>query len=181
MNTLSYGLLSLLNKSPRSGYELMQQIQLFWPARHSQIYPLLAKLQEAGSVEFIIVPQSDKPDKKVYSITQAGKNLLREWISQPTADPINRDELMIKIFCISLTNLNQAELLLSQRECYYRNKLLFLNEKIERISLLAGAPLESLSMHNPSFGSYMLVKKAILNTESNLEWCKWAAMMLRNS
>jgi DNA-binding PadR family transcriptional regulator len=91
MNTLSYGLLSLLSHSPLSGYDLMLRIQPFWPAKHSQIYPLLANLEKEEQVTFELVAQSDKPDKKVYSITNKGIDSLREWLSVPASDPVMRD------------------------------------------------------------------------------------------
>jgi PadR family transcriptional regulator AphA len=97
MNTLSYGLLSLLTLHPASGYDLMLRLQLFWPANHSQIYPLLAKLEESGYVGYDVIPQSDKPDKKVYAITDTGKAVLKEWISAPTAaNWLTKDELALK-------------------------------------------------------------------------------------
>src|SRR6266540_3339697 len=98
MNTLSYGLLCLLTRGSRSGYELMQQIEPFWQANHSQIYPLLAMLEKEGLVQFQLVPQSDKPDKKVYSITSQGEATLQSWIIEPTDGPVIRDELILKTY-----------------------------------------------------------------------------------
>ncbi|MDG0809159.1 PadR family transcriptional regulator [Cohnella rhizosphaerae] len=42
----------------------MLRIQPFWPAKHSQIYPLLAKLEQEDYISVELVPQRDKPDKK---------------------------------------------------------------------------------------------------------------------
>ena len=43
MNTLGYAILSTLVRKPCSGYELMQHLEVIWPAKHSQIYPLLSE------------------------------------------------------------------------------------------------------------------------------------------
>ena len=70
MNTLSYGLLGLLARRESSGYDLMLRIQPFWQAKHSQIYPLLSSMEEKQLLSSHWVQQSDKPDKKIYAITE---------------------------------------------------------------------------------------------------------------
>jgi DNA-binding PadR family transcriptional regulator len=45
---------------------------------HCQIYPELAKLEAQGMVTHHVVEQHDsRPDKKVYEITEAGREALR--------------------------------------------------------------------------------------------------------
>ena len=83
---------------------------------------LLASLEQEGHVAFVHVPQSDKPDKKVYSITEQGKDALREWIAEPTDDPVTRDELALKVYCIGLVDKEQAKKVIAAREVYYRKK-----------------------------------------------------------
>ncbi|OPH53364.1 hypothetical protein BC351_05710 [Paenibacillus ferrarius] len=173
MNTLSYGLLSLLTKHSRTGYELMQHIQPFWQAKHSQIYPLLAQLEQNGYVEFVHVPQSDKPDKKVYSITEKGKEATSLWIAEPTDEPVMRDELALKVYCISLVDKEPALKLLAERKEYYlkkRNRLHLLFDKIKEES---GKPLEKLEIHDSQFGPYVLVQKAMMKVDADLSWCEW--------
>ncbi|MGE5704989.1 MAG: PadR family transcriptional regulator, partial [Clostridia bacterium] len=36
----------MLSRKPCSGYELAQYLEVFWQAKHSQIYPLLSKLEQ---------------------------------------------------------------------------------------------------------------------------------------
>src|ERR1700694_3891192 len=98
INTLAYGLLSLLTQKPYTGYDLMGKINLFWPAGHGQIYPLLAKLEQDGLITFERVEQTEKPDKKVYTLTDKGGDALKMWLTSPTAEPSIRDELMLKSF-----------------------------------------------------------------------------------
>ena len=67
MNILSYGLLGLLTREESSGYDLMLKIQPHWQAKHSQIYPLLSKMENDELLSSRWVQQSDKPDKNVCS------------------------------------------------------------------------------------------------------------------
>src|SRR5690606_24488121 len=54
VSTLGFALLSLLTRGPATGYDLAQRMKApighFWTAKHSQIYPELARLAEAGHV-----------------------------------------------------------------------------------------------------------------------------------
>jgi len=52
-------------------------LEFFWQARHSQIYPELARLEEKGLVTHQVVEQQDRPDKKVYSVTDSGLDALK--------------------------------------------------------------------------------------------------------
>ncbi|MBN1054321.1 MULTISPECIES: PadR family transcriptional regulator [unclassified Clostridium] len=82
MNMLSYGPLVFWENESTSGYELTIKMNLFWYTRHSHIYPLLAKLEEDGYVEFILINQSGKPDKKVYTPTKKDSKLQRNGLKR---------------------------------------------------------------------------------------------------
>jgi PadR family transcriptional regulator AphA len=179
MNTLSYGLLSLLSKDSRTGYELMQHIQPFWPAKHSQIYPLLAQLEQKGYVEFVHVLQSDKPDKKVYSLTEIGLKALQEWIGLPTDPPVTRDEFALKVYCIGFVNKEEAMKMLIERESYYKGKKERFIESFEKVKGLSEIPLEELGIHDRLFGNYVLIRKATLKVDADLEWCEWMKSKLK--
>ncbi len=84
MITLSYALLGLLARQPLSGYDLAQymkkRVAPMWSALPSQIYPELARLEKQGMVTYRVVEQQDhRPDKKVYEITETGREALRRW------------------------------------------------------------------------------------------------------
>src|SRR5450755_1045236 len=83
VTTLGYALLGLLAAQPLSGYDLARKLKrpvgFFWPARHSQIYPELALLQAEGLVTHQVVEQTDRPDKKLYQITDSGRAAVRTW------------------------------------------------------------------------------------------------------
>jgi len=78
---LGYALLTLLARGPLSGYELAQRMKrplgFFWQAQHSQIYPELADLEEQGCVFHQVIVQEDRPQKKLYTITELGRSALK--------------------------------------------------------------------------------------------------------
>lgn len=179
MNTLSYGLLSLLSQSPLSGYDLMLRIQPFWPAKHSQIYPLLAGLEKEEQVSFELIAQSDKPDKKVYSLTSKGIESLQQWLAEPVSDPVMRDELTLKVFCMSLVDAQVTRKLFVDRKELYRLKMNAYAIKIDQLQNKGGwADEELTSYSSPLFGAYILLHKAMRTCRTNIEWCDWVLTLL---
>lgn len=178
MNTLSYGLLALLTRGPRSGYELMQQIQPIWQAKHSQIYPLLALLEKRGFVQYVPVVQKDKPDKKVYSITNEGTAALREWIPEPSGEPVKRDEMLLKTYCIGLIEPEQAELLFKDRIRLLQSKMKKYEQMLDDLGSETETAVTAGHVGHPCFGNYILLKRAIANAGSDIDWCRWVLELL---
>lgn len=174
MNTLAYGLLSLIAIGPCSGYDLTQRIQLFWNAKHSQIYPLLAQLEENGLVRFELVPQSDKPDKKVYSITEAGREAIRSWLPEPTDPPVHRDEFVLKVFSLWLAGPEDMLKLLAEKEQALTEKLARLKKRTEELRQIARREDGTVADEWPSpfFGPSILLRKALATTHAELDWCR---------
>ena len=92
---LRYAILGYLSTGPGSGYDLAQQLNgglgWFWSAAHSQIYPELKRLEEAGLVEGSPTTVGEKLEKRVYSITKSGLSELVAWTSGPPVYRPNRD------------------------------------------------------------------------------------------
>ncbi len=134
-STLGFALLGLLARRERTGYELAQlmrePIEFFWPARHSQIYPELAALEQAGLVRHTLVRQTERPDKKRYRITPAGRAVLKAWVTSPIADSSSRDELTLRTFSIWLADRTKALTMLGA-ELERHKTLLRRHEEVER-------------------------------------------------
>lgn len=88
--SLKHGLLGLLNAGPMTGYELdrsfKRSLAHFWQAQTSQIYRELTAMEENGWLLSEEVVQTEKPNKRVYSLTEAGEQELQHWLSTPEAD-----------------------------------------------------------------------------------------------
>jgi DNA-binding PadR family transcriptional regulator len=87
VGTLGYAILGLLATKPRTGYELAQAMKApigyMWTARHSQIYPELARLERAGLVTATVIDGPGPRDTKRYTITEVGLHRLEEWTDSP--------------------------------------------------------------------------------------------------
>ncbi len=98
---LRHVILTLLEAGPASGYDLQKafetEVGYFWSASHQQVYRDLGKLADAGLVRFSVVPQSGKPDRKVYELTEAGRAALLAWIESPVPPRKLHDEFMVRL------------------------------------------------------------------------------------
>jgi PadR family transcriptional regulator AphA len=102
--SLSYVLLGLLDKGPLNGYAIKaifdRSIAFVWQAELSQIYRELETLEKKGFLSSSIEMQQDRPNKRVYQLTESGRRCFHEWleaIPETFAMP-KRDEFMLRLF-----------------------------------------------------------------------------------
>ncbi|MDV2994100.1 MAG: hypothetical protein N4J56_003754 [Chroococcidiopsis sp. SAG 2025] len=99
---LTHAILARLIDTPLSGYDLAQQfdgsVGYFWAASHQQIYRELSKLEQQGWIAGETVLQTGKPDKKLYYVTEIGKQQLKSWMAEPSEPSPIKDDLLVKIF-----------------------------------------------------------------------------------
>ncbi|MEL6826704.1 MAG: PadR family transcriptional regulator [Pseudomonadota bacterium] len=116
-----------LSDGPMSGYDLAkhfdQTVGFFWRATHSQIYRELSKLKDKGHVSAEDVPQRGKPNRILYSITDAGHEALRAWSRQPCApDPV-KDDFLVRLYGLEHMDVDALREHLSQRLEGHRDRL----------------------------------------------------------
>lgn len=100
---LKYGLLGFLNYGSLSGYDLKRIMDTsttnFWHADLSQIYRTLKALEVEGAITSQIEAQEERPDRRVYSITDKGRAELKTWLNTPLTEtsPL-KEMLLFKLF-----------------------------------------------------------------------------------
>jgi len=100
---IKYFLLGFLNYQPMTGYDLKQTIDHsvshFWHAYHSQIYTTLRQMEADKLVVSEFVHGEGQPDRRVYSLTDAGRAEFKTWLDQPLTEmsPI-KEELVLRLF-----------------------------------------------------------------------------------
>lgn len=101
--SLKHGILGLLNYNNMTGYELDKKIKeslnFFWQSQTSQVYREVNNMEKKGWLKSEKVIQLDKPNKKIYSITDTGKQELINWLSEYNDETFFiKSELMVKVF-----------------------------------------------------------------------------------
>lgn len=99
--SVRHALLALLSEGPKYGLRLQQEFEErtgeVWPLNVGQVYITLQRLERDGLVE-ASGHGAPGPQKKRFTITQAGSAELEAWLRTPAGDiPPPRNELVIKV------------------------------------------------------------------------------------
>ncbi len=70
----------------------------FWAENYGSLYPTLKRLEQEGLVTSERQAGDGKPDRKVYTITDAGRGVLQRWLETPAEPTPPRNELLLKLF-----------------------------------------------------------------------------------
>ena len=86
--SIQYAILGFLSWKPFTGYELKKlfadALSFHWSGNNNQIYGSLVDLHKKGAVSIEVQQQEKLPAKKLYTITESGRNKLRAWLlSEP--------------------------------------------------------------------------------------------------
>ncbi len=113
--------LGFLMAGPAHGYDLHSRIARelgpVWHIGRGHLYNALRDLERAGQVQYTLLPQADRPPRKVYAITSAGREDFLEWVRRPV--PAVRDirtEFLAKLYFLRAMGLEGwTELVEAQR------------------------------------------------------------------
>ncbi|MGD1897081.1 MAG: PadR family transcriptional regulator [Phormidesmis sp.] len=171
---LAHTILALLLKRPGSGYDITksfdEELSCYWKATQQQVYRELNKLTKQGWVNYETVPQAGKPDKKLYHITETGKQELTRWYTEPTEPTPIREDLLVKV----LIGYKMPQPMLIE-ELKHRQKihseLLAEYRAIEAKHMAGNQDVEMQFM-------YLTLKRGIAYETSWLTWCEEVIAML---
>ena len=128
LTTTSYALLAQLALRPWSAYELVQQrvryFRFVWPKAESAIYREIKKLAEDGLAEMSIEHTGKRP-RTIYHITEAGLDVLREWLATPVGPFSMEFEVMLRLFIAPIGTRQQLVANLRQVQADTRDMLMF--------------------------------------------------------
>lgn len=111
--SLKHGLLGLLNYGDMTGYELDKafkvSLNFFWQAQTSQIYRELNEMEKQAWLISQIIPQTGKPNRKLYKITDLGKSELKQWLSKKDLEEdLNvKNAFLMKMFFSAEVNVSE--------------------------------------------------------------------------
>jgi len=122
--------LGMLTDGEASGYDMKKCFESsfghFFPAGYGSIYPALSTLARNGLVEFELVPQDGKPDRKVYTITKKGREALMEGLANPNPSHKLRSEFLATTWFAQLMSDEQINTVID-------NKLVEIDEFLQMI------------------------------------------------
>ncbi len=168
---LGYAILGLLSIRPMSGYDIKKHFQrslnLLWNAPLTQIYPTLRQLEAQGLVEGELTVQDNRPNKRVFRLTEGGHATLVDWLRQPSELRVLRHEYLSKLFLLNLVAPAEA---IAQVEGYLdRSK-----ELLEQLYLIREkfSPALHGPYHDTARFQLLSLAHIIRLTEAEVEACR---------
>lgn len=165
---LSHAILAALMDRPHSGYDLAKRfdgsVGFFWHASHQQIYRELSKLEQVGLLNAECIEQDGRPNKKLYSVNESGRQALQDWIETPSKVMALKDELLVKLFAGYVV---PKDILLKEIKHHYRQHRTHLD------TYQAEAQLYSQNLHQLSEAQkfqYATLRAGIHYETARLAW-----------
>jgi PadR family transcriptional regulator, regulatory protein AphA len=125
--SLRHALLAVLTAEPMTGYQLVKYfdgtVVFMWSAPHSQIYPELQRMLKGGLLEAEVVPRGRHAEKRIYSISGAGRAELRRWAEETSPYQSERDPHRLKAAYMELASPEAAREQLNAHIRHYRERL----------------------------------------------------------
>lgn len=128
---LQYAVLGLVASKDDGahGYRLKTECQAisdeFWQTNYGRLYRVLDLLEQQGELLSTDEAQQGRPNRKVYRITEKGRQTLDDWLLQPVdegAQPL-RDELILKLLFLDPDDTDQLCSLIKQQRAIYFKRL----------------------------------------------------------
>lgn len=169
--SVRHALLGLLAQRARHGYELHSAFEAVigeqnWDVKPAQIYTTLLRLEEGGLVQEEAIAQEAGPEKRIYAITEAGRDALAAWFASSVEPEHQRDEFYIKlILSLSTGGADPYQILWAQRSRLY--------QELHTLTRQRGQ-LDPRS----ELAKILLLEKAHMHLEADVRWLDMIEMRL---
>lgn len=170
---LRHAVLAALVDGEASGYELAKRFHVsvanFWSSTPQQLYRELDQLEKEGLLQARTVRQRRRPDKRVFTVTDAGRDALREFTTRPGRPAALRDDLLVKLHAIDVGDEAAVIDALTTRLQRARTKL----DRYDRIraDLLGGRSEDEFLSTADQIGPYLTLMGGRLYEQQNIRWC----------
>ena len=172
---LSYAILAALVNQSCSGYDLVKRfnksVECFLSASHQQIYKALAKLEADEFVSAEKIEQENRPNKKLYTVTELGRQALQQWIGEAEDVAPLKSDLLVKL---SVGHTVPTETLLETLETYYQQH----REKLKNYQSVSKQFAQLPQLSRESQFQYLALRAGIRQQLAWIAWCEEAMSFL---
>ena len=124
-NKTKYAILGVLSLMAGSGYDIKKfcdkTIAHFWNENYGHIYPVLARLLKEKLIQ--MDDSGTDARRKVYRITQRGREVFCNWLMEPVKPQPQRSELLLKLSFGSNISKEKVIQMLEEVRQRYKSKL----------------------------------------------------------
>ncbi|KOX02458.1 PadR family transcriptional regulator [Streptomyces sp. NRRL B-3648] len=178
---LRNAVMAALLEGEASGYDLAKAFDAtvanFWMSTPQQLYRELERMAAEGLVTARVVEQERRPNKRLFSLTEAGREAVRAYTAEPPGRPaVIRDELMVKVQCADVGDMEAVRAAVAERMEWATAKL----ARYERIRqrLLDGRSEEAYLAEAERIGPYLTLLRGMSFERENLRWGEVAVRLL---
>ena len=177
---LRHAVLAALLEGEASGYELSKRFDVsvanFWSATPQQLYRELDALEQGGLVSARLVEQRRRPNKRVFTLTQAGRDELHAFTALPPKPAAWRDDLIVKVQASDAGDQEAVrEAIAARREQAHAKLLLY--ERL-RDDMLDGRDEDEFLREADRVGPYLTLKGGRMWEEMVIRWSTDALAVL---
>lgn len=166
--------LAALLDGESSGYDLAKgfdaSVANFWMATPQQLYRELDRLAEGGLIQARVVHQDRRPNKRMYSLTEAGRAALRQFTATPPKPSMIRDELLVKVAAMDAGDAVAVREWIA--ELAQRATAKLARYERSRGALLDGRTEEQFLNEAPRVGPYLTLLRGISFEQENIRWAE---------
>jgi DNA-binding PadR family transcriptional regulator len=177
---LRHALLAALLEGEASGYQLAKRFDVsvanFWSATPQQLYRELDRVEAEGLVHARLVRQQRRPDKRVFTLTEAGRAELHRYTAAPAKPVAMRDELLVKLQAVDVGDAPAVTKELTARLERARSKLATYDRLLA--DMLDGRDEDSFTRDSDRIGPYLTLMGGRMYEQTNIKWCTAALEVL---
>jgi DNA-binding PadR family transcriptional regulator len=174
--SLRDAVLAALLEGEASGYDLAigfdASVANFWMATPQQLYRELDRLAEQGLIQARVVHQERRPNKRMFSLTDAGRAAIQQFTARAPKPSVIRDELLVKVQAADAGDGQAVREFILERLQWNTTKL----QRYERLRtrLLDGRDEDEYLAQTERVGPYLTLLRGISFEEENIRWAKRA-------
>jgi DNA-binding PadR family transcriptional regulator len=180
--SLRDAVLAALLEGESSGYDLAKgfdaSVANFWMATPQQLYRELDRLADQGLVQARVVQQERRPNKRMFSLTEAGRAAIQQFTARAPKPAVIRDELLVKVQAADGGDAQAVHEFIRERLQWATGKL----QRYERIRarLLDGRGEEEYLAQTERVGPYLTLLRGISFEEENIRWAERALRIIEH-
>lgn len=167
---LKHAVLAELLDGEASGYQLAKRFDVsaanFWSATPQQLYRELERLEHDGLLDARVVEQERRPNKRVFTLNQAGRDELHAFTTRPTRPTAIRDELLVKLAAVDVGDHDAVAAAIAERVEQAESKLALYDGL--RDQMLAGRSEEDYLREAERIGPYLTLMRGRAFERENL-------------
>ncbi|MFJ1927785.1 MULTISPECIES: PadR family transcriptional regulator [unclassified Streptomyces] len=170
--SLKYAVLAALLEGDASGYDLAKVFDVsvadFWSTTPQQLYRELDRLAGSGLIKARVVEQQRRPNKRMFTLTEAGRASLAAFTAEPPRPIAIRDELLVMTQAVDAGDQDAVRASVAERMEWARAKL----ARYERLRdrLLDGRDEETYLAETDRVGPYLTLMRGRSFEAENLRW-----------